>query len=159
LIEVPEMTKDQIAEYLSHALIAKLATINQDGSPQLSPVWFQYDEGTVLIATYEKALKISNIKRNNKVSVLIDSTDGGIKLKGVLLRGRAELVRGSRCKRIEEAIYNKYLKEEGIENDSVAAVFKRLALESVDSVCIRIKSEKMTSWDYTRMRVDAMRVR
>jgi PPOX class probable F420-dependent enzyme len=158
MIEIPEMTSHQLFEYLSQPLIAKLATVNPDGSPQLSPIWFHYDQGTVLIATYEKARKISNIKRNSMVSLLIDSTDGGIKLKGVLMKGKAEIIRGGECKRVEGIIYNKYLTKETVENDAVAAAFKRLALGSEDSVCIRIMPEKLTSWDYTRMKVDGMRV-
>jgi len=157
LIEAPEMTDQQISEYLSQPLIAKLATINPDGSPQLSPIWFYYNEGSLFIATYNRALKVSNIKRSNEVSLLVDSTDGGIKLKGVLFKGKAELIGGDECKKIEKLIYDKYLTQEIVQQDSTAATFKRIVLASEDSVCIKFKPEKTVSWDYTRMKVQEMR--
>jgi nitroimidazol reductase NimA-like FMN-containing flavoprotein (pyridoxamine 5'-phosphate oxidase superfamily) len=99
MIIVPEMTQDEMLRYLSQPLIAKIATTNVDGTPQLSPVWFMYENGVFYISTYEKALKVRNIKRDNRVALLIDSTDGGIKLKGVLVKGIAKLIYGDECKK------------------------------------------------------------
>jgi len=157
MIEVPEMTPQEISEYLTQPLIAKIATTNADGSAQLSPVWFYYIDGALYIATYEKAVKVSNLKRNAAGSLLVDSTDGGIKLRGVLFKGEVEFVRGEECKKIEKMIYDKYLTPEITQGDAIAANFKRLALASEDSICIRFKPNKTMSWDYTRMKAEEMR--
>jgi len=152
MIIVPEMTQDEMLRYLSQPLIAKIATTNLDGTPQLSPVWFIYENEVFYISTYEKALKVRNIKRDNRVALLIDSTDGGIKLKGVLVKGIARLIYGDECKKIEKKIYDKYLTSEITSKDEVARMFKQEALSSPDSVCIEVRPLKITSWDYTKLR-------
>jgi PPOX class probable F420-dependent enzyme len=152
MIIVPEMTRDEMLRYLSQPLIAKIATTNVDGTPQVSPVWFIYEDEVFYISTYEKALKVRNIKRNNSVALLVDSTDGGLKLKGVLVKGNAKLIYGDECKKIEKRIYDKYLTSEIISMDETARMFKEEVLRSTDSVCIAISASKVTSWDYTKLR-------
>ncbi len=152
MIIVPEMSTSEMMNYLSQPLIAKLATINFNGTPQLSPVWFIFENNKFYISTYEKALKISNIKRDDRVTLLIDSTDGGLKLKGVLVRGVAKIISGEECKKIEKKIYDKYLTDEIIIKDEVARLFKQVALCSPDSVCIEVRPLKITTWDYTKLR-------
>lgn len=152
MIIVPEMSTSEMMNYLSQPLIAKLATINVNGTPQLSPVWFIFENNKFYISTYEKALKISNIKRDDRVILLIDSTDGGLKLKGVLVRGVAKIISGEECKKIEKKIYDKYLTDEIIIKDEVARLFKQVALCSPDSVCIEVRPLKITTWDYTKLR-------
>ncbi|MEM1518082.1 MAG: pyridoxamine 5'-phosphate oxidase family protein [Nitrososphaerota archaeon] len=152
MIIVPEMSPSEMLIYLSQPLIAKLATINTDGTPQLSPVWFIFENNQFYISTYEKALKISNIKRDNRVTLLVDSTDGGLKLKGVLVKGVAKVISGEECKKIEKKIYDKYLTNDIIIKDEVARLFKQVALCSPDSVCIEVRPVKITSWDYTKLK-------
>lgn len=152
MIIVPEMSPSEMLSYLSQPLIAKLSTINIDGSPQLSPVWFIYENNQFYISTYEKALKIVNIKRDSRVTLLVDSTEGGLKLKGVLVRGVAKIITGDECKKIEKKIYDKYLTDDIVSKDEVARLFKQTALCSPDSICIEIRPLKITSWDYTKLR-------
>jgi PPOX class probable F420-dependent enzyme len=146
------MSAKEITRYLSKRHIAKLSTVNPDVSPQVSPVWFYFDSKEILIATYRESLKVRNVRKNSKVSVLIDSSIDGWKLQGVLIQGRAELIEGAECKRIEKMVYDKYLPQTVTAKDKVAADFKRFATgESNSSICIRIVPETLSSWDYIRM--------
>jgi len=55
---------------------ASLATIRHDGSPQVTPVWVDYDDGNILINTAEGRAKVRNIRKNPKVAVSVtDSTN------------------------------------------------------------------------------------
>jgi predicted pyridoxine 5'-phosphate oxidase superfamily flavin-nucleotide-binding protein len=146
------MNKKEIKKFLSLPLIAKLATVNPDGSPQISPVWFQHDRGAITIATYKEAVKIRNIKRNSNIAVLIDSSNGGLNLTGILMQGAAILVTGPDCKKIEKRIYDKYLPPKITGKDKVAAAFKRLVMSgSGSSICIRFIPKNITAWDYSKM--------
>ena len=53
---------------------AHVATINKDGSPQVSPVWVERDGDTVIVNSEEKRLKVRNLKRNPQVSLSIQDT-------------------------------------------------------------------------------------
>ena len=55
---------------------AVLVTTRKDGSPQLSPVTCGVDEeGRVVISTYPQRAKVTNLKRDPAVTVLIHSDD------------------------------------------------------------------------------------
>ncbi|ABK77516.1 flavin nucleotide binding protein [Cenarchaeum symbiosum A] len=66
--------------------IAHIATLMPDGSPQLSPVWCDYEDGHILVNTAEGRVKHKNVLRDPRVAVSItDSTDP---LDMVTVRGR-----------------------------------------------------------------------
>jgi len=48
-----------------------IATINSDGSPQLTPVWGTFDNGHVLINTAEGRLKHKNVLRDPRVTISV----------------------------------------------------------------------------------------
>ena len=55
---------------------AVLVTTRQDGRPQLSPVTCGLDEdGRVVISTYPTRAKVKNLRRDARVSVMIQSDD------------------------------------------------------------------------------------
>jgi PPOX class probable F420-dependent enzyme len=70
----------QLPEELAHFFLdgnyAAAATVNADGSPQLTVVWVDYDGENVVFNTAAGRAKPRNIQRGSQVSVLvIDGTD------------------------------------------------------------------------------------
>jgi PPOX class probable F420-dependent enzyme len=62
------MDIDEAIEYVRQHHHAVLATLKQDGSPQLSPVTAGVDpEGRVIISTRETAYKVRNVRRDPRV--------------------------------------------------------------------------------------------
>lgn len=63
-------------EYLRAADLGRLATIRPDGTPQVSPVGFTYNEelGTIDIAGYRmsRSQKFRNIATNERVAFVVD---------------------------------------------------------------------------------------
>ena len=52
-----------------------IATINLDGSPQLTPVWGDYQDGYILLNTAEGRIKHRNVLRDSRVAVCVVSHD------------------------------------------------------------------------------------
>ena len=52
-----------------------IATLMGDGSPQLSPVWAEYEDGHILINTAEGRLKHKNVLRDPRVAVSVAAHD------------------------------------------------------------------------------------
>jgi len=46
-----------------------IATIMKDGSPQLSPVWANYENGYILVNTAEGRVKHKNVLRDSRVAI------------------------------------------------------------------------------------------
>lgn len=65
---------------------ASFATIMEDCSPQVTPVWVDYDNGNILINTAEGRAKVRNVTKNPKVAV--SATDVANPYTMVSVRGR-----------------------------------------------------------------------
>ena len=65
-----------------------LATVKKDGSPQLTPVYYAYEEGQILISITKTRAKYHNIKRNPQVTMCVVKPEGR---PYVTVSGRAEI--------------------------------------------------------------------
>ncbi|MBI1745146.1 MAG: PPOX class F420-dependent oxidoreductase [Acidobacteria bacterium] len=61
----------QYVDLLSQRSFASLATLMPDGSPQVTPVWFDYDGAYLLVNSARGRQKDRNMRRNAKVSLAI----------------------------------------------------------------------------------------
>jgi PPOX class probable F420-dependent enzyme len=59
------------ADLLSKTAFANLATINANGTPQVTPVWIDWDGKHVLVNTAQGRVKDRNLRRNPNVAISI----------------------------------------------------------------------------------------
>jgi len=91
-----KMNQNEIKEFLMRGTYtAKLGTINKDGSPHITPIWFILDENDhIIFTTYFKSLKAKNLVRNPKVSICVD--DQLPPFSFVIVNGIAKIMTNSR---------------------------------------------------------------
>ena len=65
---------------------AHVATLNPDGSPQVSPVWIGIDGDTITFNTAEGRLKPKNVRRDPRVAVSIVNQENPY--ENILIQGR-----------------------------------------------------------------------
>ena len=63
-----------------------IATINLDGSPQLTPVWGDYQDGHILVNTAEGRIKHRNVLHDSRVAVCVVSHDNPLDM--TTIRGK-----------------------------------------------------------------------
>ena len=78
----------KVITLLSGQNLAYLATVMKDGSPQVSPVWANYDDGYILVNTAEGRVKHKNILRDPRVAISIVSQDNPLDM--ITIRGIVE---------------------------------------------------------------------
>ena len=61
------MTNEKVLKLFSEKNLVFIATIMKDGSPQVSPVWANYEDGFILVNTAEGRIKHKNILQNTPV--------------------------------------------------------------------------------------------
>lgn len=84
------MTPTEIEEFLASDRHAVLATNGSDGLPQLTPVWYLYEDGVLYVSAQSGTVKVRNLRRDPSISVCVDGGRGDARY--VVLRGRAELI-------------------------------------------------------------------
>jgi PPOX class probable F420-dependent enzyme len=85
------MEIDEAIEYARRNHHAVLATLKQDGSPQLSPVTAGVDgDGHVIISTRQTAYKVRHVRRNPRVWLCV--FPDGFYGRWVQLEGTADIV-------------------------------------------------------------------
>jgi nitroimidazol reductase NimA-like FMN-containing flavoprotein (pyridoxamine 5'-phosphate oxidase superfamily) len=136
------LTSIEIEELLSKTLIANLATIDDDDSVHIIPMWFLRVGNSICIPTSRHTHKYKNLCARPRASVMIDISREGLNLKGVLIRGRVELLEGEEAQKINHAIHLKYVTPEGLENPSVVSY-----LSKGDDVTLKIQLDHIISWN------------
>ena len=66
---------DIVVRLFSEKNLVYIATIMRDGSPQVSPVWANCEDGHILINTAEGRIKHKNVLRDPRVAVSVTSVD------------------------------------------------------------------------------------
>jgi PPOX class probable F420-dependent enzyme len=68
--DMAELTPEQAALF-GPPNLAYLATINEDGSPHLAPLWADTRDGMILLNTSDGRVKVENARRDPRVAVAI----------------------------------------------------------------------------------------
>ena len=85
-----KLTADQVA-LLRESHLAYVATVNRDGSPQVTPVWVDTDGEAIIFNTARGRLKWRNLERDPRAAVtVVDVSDPEGRV--LIARGRAELI-------------------------------------------------------------------
>jgi PPOX class probable F420-dependent enzyme len=62
---------EQVAKLFKGKNFAHMATLMQDGSPQVTPVWIDVENGMILVNTAEGRTKQKNIARDPRIAISI----------------------------------------------------------------------------------------
>lgn len=140
-------TPDEEAAFLRQAKTIILCSVDRDGYPHAVAMWFDVDpDGAVLMTTYGKSQKVKNLRRNPKVTLLAESGLTYDQLKGVMIRGRAEVIEDvERCTQLLVRIHLK------MGGESLPGLEDAVRERARKRVLLRIVPERTSSWDHTKL--------
>ena len=146
--EIPGMTKEEVDRFLESKLNLQLATIDEQGWPNIHPVWFYYDknEEKLLITTSKLAKKTQNLRDQPNVYFSID--DETSPPKGVKGRGTVTIIEDpSKTVSAGDKTSIKYL---GTLDHPVAKMITDGAKKG-EVILIEISPKFFSTWDYGKM--------
>jgi PPOX class probable F420-dependent enzyme len=141
------MTDDEVRAFLESGRSLQVASINRDGTPHLVTMWYAIQGGKVAFWTYGKSQKVLNLRRDPRLTVLVESGDVYEELRGVSIAGRATVVDDpAEVIRVGEAVYERYWGP--ITSDAVRDGVR--AMGSKRAVIV-VEPEKVVSWDHGKL--------
>ena len=100
------MSRQEMDDFLAEPRNGIVATVNPDGFPQLTPIWFLWEDGTVYFSTTAPRLKTRNLRRDGRVSLCVDEPGDPDQRTVVLGAESVEITPGLGT--VTEAIARKY---------------------------------------------------
>ncbi len=82
----------RIQQYLSTKDIVVLGTINPDGTPLITAMWFLHDPSALVLISVDGLQKVRNLRRDPRLHIVAESGARGDDIKGVAVRGRAQFL-------------------------------------------------------------------
>ena len=140
------MTPEEMRQFISEQKSLQVATLNKDGTPHLSTLWFGIVDDEIVFETYTKSQKIVNLHRDSRIALLLEDGLEYEKLRGVTINGTAEL----------------YGEPEDVQKYAAAVIARNHGIDLADAsnaaaalankrTAVVVKAEKIISWDHTKL--------
>ena len=142
------MTDGEAAEFLATERTVQVASIGPDGTPHLVPMWFAVIDGRIAFWTFAKSQKALNLRRDPRVTCLVEAGDSYGELRGVSITGRAEIADDYETVfDVGVAVYSRY------QGDMTHASRQGVEIEARKRVAVFVNPEKVASWDHRKLSV------
>ena len=144
---IPAMNEQEIINFLQSKLNLQLATIDENGDPNIQPVWFDYEKDSekLHVMTSKMSNKVRNISSKPNVYFSID--DENFPYKGVKGKAIARII-GDHQKVVSmaEKINIKYL---GTLEHPLAKMLMEFAQNGTE-ILLEISPKFFSTWDFAK---------
>jgi PPOX class probable F420-dependent enzyme len=142
------MSAEEIEAFLTEQRILNVATIGPTGHPHLVAMWFVLRDGKPAFWTFGKSQKVVNIRRDDRITGLVESGETYQQLKGVELTGRARLIEDhDEILAIGKAVAVKYGGPDAVGPDALPFI----EAQATKRVGVVIDVERWVSWDHSKL--------
>ena len=140
------MSDAEIDEFLAGRHALSMATIGPSGRIHLVAMWYGLLDGDVVIETKAKSQKVLNLRRDPRLTVLVEDGDYYEELRGVELAGRAEIIEDRDALfAIGVSVFERYYAP---FTDETRPFIEAMLNKRVG---IRLRADEIVSWDHRKL--------
>ena len=137
------MTDDEVTAFLDGRHTMSVATIGADGQPHLVAMWYGFLGAAPAFWTFTKSQKIVNLRRDPRITCMVETGATYEELQGVELVGTATLLDDDDSKReLGRSVTERYT---GIADDGIVAAI------GAKRTVVRIDVREIVSWDHRKL--------
>jgi PPOX class probable F420-dependent enzyme len=141
-----QMSTEEVDAFLNGRRTMSVATIGPTGHPHLVAMWYGFVDGRPAFWTFGKSQKILNLRRDPRLTALVEAGDTYNKLQGVELVGTGRVVEDrAAIMAIAESVAERYT---GTVTDKAR---KLLEAQAAKRLGVVIDVEHVVSWDHTKL--------
>jgi general stress protein 26 len=145
---IPAMNEQEVINFLQSKLNLQLATIDENGDPNIQPVWFDYEKDSekLHVMTSKMSNKVRNIRSKSNVYFSID--DENFPYKGVKGKAIARIIEDhQKVVSMAEKINIKYL---GTLEHPLAKMLMEFAQNGTE-ILLEISPKFFSTWDFAKV--------
>jgi PPOX class probable F420-dependent enzyme len=139
----------EIESFLTSHMKVQVGTLGRDGSPHLTTLYYVLDDaGRIAFWTYASSQKVLNLRRDPRIACLVEDGDAYFDLRGVSIRGRAQLVEDfDGILAIGRKVVTRMADgaDLGADGEALVAAQARKRIAGV------VEPEKVASWDHSKL--------
>ena len=146
-----KMGDDEVETLLAENLKVQVASNGPDGVPHLTTLFYIVRDGRIAFWTYARSQKIRNLERDPRVSALVEDGTDYFELRGVSIKGKAEIVRDyDAIYSIGSAVATRMVDAESFEalGDLGRETVEKQAQKRVGVI---IHPEHVATWDHRKL--------
>lgn len=142
------MTDEEVKVFLETQRILNVATIGPTGHPHLVAMWYALVNGKIQFWTFAKSQKIVNLRRDSKMTGLIESGESYSELKGVEMVGSGRIVEDfEQILDLGKAVAVRYNGPEA----AAEAVLPFIEAQARKRFVVEFEIERVVSWDHSKI--------
>ena len=140
------MTDEEVLAFLQERHTMNVASIGRDGRPHLVAMWYGFYDGAPAFWTYGKSQKVVNLRRDPRLTCLVEAGSAYKDLQGVELIGTGTILEDREdVMAVGRSVYERYT---GPYSDDRAGALERTGAKRV---AVRIDVEAVVSWDHRKL--------
>lgn len=145
------MTDVEIATFIDRSRVATLATIGADGQPHLVAMWYGVIDGEVWFETKAKSQKAVNIRRDSRITILVEDGNTYDTLRGVSFEGAAEILDDPESiSAVGISVWERYT---GPYSEQVRPMVEQMMKKRI---AVRVVVDRTRSWDHRKLGLPAI---
>ncbi len=150
------MSDDEVADFLESGETLIATTLGRDGHPHSAPMWFFVEDGLVRFRSFTKSQKIVNLRRDPRITVLVERGRAYAELQWLMIQGTARLIDGAEDPDLLLAAYGRLaarypmVGNEPVEMDpdALEQTFRRFAAKNT---LVIVEPTRTISVDHTKL--------
>jgi PPOX class probable F420-dependent enzyme len=140
------MTEAEVDEFLHGRHTMSVATMNHDDTIHVVAMWYGFLEGCVAIETKTKSQKVRNLRRDPRMTCMVEAGDRYEELRGVELVGRAEIV--EEPERRWEMGVDLFGRYQGTYTEEMRPFVEAMLHKRV---VVKLLVDRVVSWDHRKL--------
>ena len=145
------MSHDEVVEFLHQQRSSTVATYGPQGQIHLVGMWYAVMDDTIWIETKSKSQKAVNLRRDPRMSFLVEGGHTYDQLRGVAMEGTGVVIDDSDvvwvvCRNVFERYNGPYSDE--VKPFVEVMMHKRVA--------VKVEPTRVRSWDHRKLGMDPM---
>ncbi|MGH2634380.1 MAG: pyridoxamine 5'-phosphate oxidase family protein [Tepidiformaceae bacterium] len=141
------LTEEETEQFLADGWTLQVASIGHNGFPHMVAMWYVVMDGQIHFTTFAKSQKVLNLRRDPKITAMLESGKAYQELKGWVIEGEGELIEDTAFTAKVMALVGHKYNGIPIPTDTPEAALKVASKR----VVVRIRPVDTYSWDHSKL--------